>query len=457
MKRNIFISLVWILLVMMTSTGVLFGQEDGFTDIFGTDEAVESEEDIISDGGYTSGVLNVNISGEIGLTMKSYLNEGLNSEFTTSPRMKLDIAPVAGDLEGFASFKVDDWTLDPDVAPEEMIDEMYLRYFFSAGYLEAGLKKVEWGKGDGIHVIDNINPLNQSGGIVPDINEMKDPMNMVKLNLYTGANGLAEFIYIPMFEGYTIADDGRWALVNPADFPNLTIRERGGIADFTGAIRYTTVLGSMDLGGQYYYGYKPEPGYKVESEFTGTDPYDPTHYTVSTELVYTRAHLFGLEAGWAAGPFTFRAEAGYWLTEDFKGDQPELYNNSLVCLGGVDFTLPGTNLFFSIQATETYVINYNDLTDTDVDFLAAYDDKPTTTNIIPALDLPFGKEKFKLRIGGVYLVEAGGWMATQELFYYPVDDMEISVSGQLFGGEKDSHYKTWKDNGNIALEFKYIF
>lgn len=449
MKKITFKTIVALFILIVFSTALAFGQQDGFSDIFGAEGAEGSSED--------SDFMKVIISGEIGVSLKTFLDDGVDSDFSAIPQLNLDIIPSAGDLEGLARLKLDGSDMDSNIAVEDILEELYLRYFFSAGYIEAGLKKVEWGKGDGIHVIDPINPLNQSDGVVPDINEMKDPVNMVKLNFYLGANGLIELVYLPIFKGYTIADEGRWALVDMAELPNLTIREIGGLSGSTAALRYTTSLGAFDLGIQYYYGYKPEPGYKIETELTGPNPYDPADYTISTELVYTRAHLFGLEAGAAAGPFTFRAEAGYWLTEDLDGDQPELYNNSMVFLAGVDFTIPGTTLFVSLQATESYVLDYKDLTATDVDFLAAYDDKPTTTSIIPAVDFPFAREKFKLRLGGIYLVEANGWMAAPELFCYPVDDMEISLSGQFFGGEKDSFYKIWKDNGNISLGFKYVF
>ncbi|HAK46657.1 MAG TPA: hypothetical protein DCO79_12170 [Spirochaeta sp.] len=437
---------MFLLLIFAAVSIFIITADDGFGDIFEADESADLIDS--SPGG-------VSFSGNTGFILKSYMDDGWGSELTSVPYLNLEIAPSSGDFEAMIRIN-----LDEEIISTEILDELYLRYFFNYGYLEAGLMKAEWGKGDGYHVLDPLNPLNQSDGVVPDLNEMKDAVAMLKLNLYAGTNGLLEFVYVPIFSGHSIAETGRWAVIDPSSIPNLITDLPGGLSGSSAALRYTTSLGPLDLGFQYYYGYKPEPGYRFESEFIGTNPAqmaDPAFWETNTTMLYTRAHLAGIEAGWAAGPFTFRTEIGSWLTEDIEGDLPEYWNSSLVALAGIDLLLPGTNLFFSLQATESWVLDYEDRGLTDVNTAAAYDNNATTTTIIPALEMPFGRDKFNLRMAGLYLVEAAGWMAYPSLSWYPVDGYEIGLSGQFFGGEKDSYYKSWEGNGTVSLEFKYIF
>ena len=456
MKKILLVCLVFTLLAAVSAVS-----DDGFGEIFGEGPA--------ADEGFSGRVA---LSGEAGFELKTYIDDEWESELQALPRFMLEIAPSAGDLEALIRLNAEaGFTAVPGAgtaesavfepqSPSEVIDELRLRWFFNIGYLEAGLMKVEWGKGDGYHVLDPLNPLNQSAGIVPDLNDMKEPVSMVKLNFYLGTIGLAELVYVPFFSGHVLADSGRWALIDSDSLPNLSTDLPGGLSGFSAACRLTASLGPVDLGLQYYYGFKPEPGYLFETEFIGTSPMqmaDPAFWQTDTTMLYTRAHLVGLEAGGAAGPFTFRLEAGGWITEDLEGDQPEYWNPSLVGLAGIDLLIPGTSILISIQATESWVLKYEDRGATDINTASAYDGKASNTNIIPAVEIPFAREKFRLRLAGIYLIEARGWTAFPSLSWQPVDDFEIAVNGQLFGGEEDSYYKSWEDNNNISLGFKYMF
>ncbi len=397
------------------------------------------------------------LAGQTGLRLRSFLDNEGESDFTAVPRVQLEMAPATGDLEALIRLNV---STDMSLDSTDFIDELYLRYYFGFGYLETGLMKVEWGKGDAYHVLDPLNPLDQQRGVEPHLNAMKKAVPMVKLNLYAGTDGLLELVYLPLFSGHRAADSGRWALIPPGSLPNLSHDLPTGLKASTAAARYTVSLGAVDLGLQYYYGYKPEPGYRFETVFTGTSPAqqaDPAYWQVNTTLLYTQAQLVGAEAAGSLGPFTFRLELGAWLTEDRERTHPEYWDPSLVALAGVDVTIPGTSMLFGVQASETWVIDYEDRGPQDVNTSAAFDNQATTTLIMPVLDLPFGRDHFNLRLAGLYLVEAEGWAAFPSFTWSPADNLDIEMAGQFFGGGKESPYKSWEDNGNISLDFKYTF
>ncbi len=411
--------------------------DDGFDDIF--------SESAAADGQTGSSVA---IAGEIGVELTYFLDNGLDSTVGAYPASVLRIEARSDTLEGTAVFSFEENST-------EILDEIYLRAFLPAGYLDAGLLKVEWGKGDGTHVIDPLNPLVQTYGISTDTLDLKKAEVMTRMSIYLGESGLLELVYKPFFHPIEIATEGRWALgapeIAPPDTKTLEYSQ--------GAARITGTLGTFDLGALYYYGFMSEPGYSVTTAFTGTDQMDPTHYTVTIDPAYTRAQLFGVEGAFAAGPFTMWTEIGYWLSEDSDGDQPELYNDRFVYLGGIDLMIPGTSIFLSVQVTGGYVMDYPEPSETDVDRLASYGDTPHSTSIIGALNIPMLGDTLKLRLGGLYLVQAEGYLIIPELFWNIEDNFLLKVAGQIFDGKDigNSPYYAWADNDNISVTLKHVF
>jgi len=187
-----------------------------------------------------------------------------------------------------------------------------------------------------------------------------------------------------------------------------------------------------------------EPGFKIGSV---------------TDLIYTKAQLFGLEAGWATGPFTFRTEGGYWLTEDRDGTEAQLYNDRAVWLAGVDAMIPGTALFVSIQEFGSYVINFDSSISGDMDSGMSYKGNAMTNSVVAAVEGSFYQDKMKIRLAGLYLFEANGYMILPTYTWNIMDDLELSIVGQFFGGDDEgpNPYYAWRDNDDITFGVKYIF
>jgi hypothetical protein len=437
------------LILFLAAVGLSFGQ-DGFGDIFGSEEDLDE---------YPNSII---LNGDIGFSYKSYFDNGWESEKIILPDTNLNLLLISDSVEAKVNLTVNADNLDSEITKEDLVNELFLRSFFSFGYLDLGLFKTEWGKGDGIHVLDPLNPLDQSNGISSDINEMKRSELMVKMNLYVGNNGMLELVYKPYFhpiETAPLATD-RWNVKDLSVLPNMqTPPDTESPAYSQTAVRLTTALGIFDLGGMYYYGYMTEPGYKFTTTLTGPDPYNPADYTTTTDLTFTRAQLLGLETAWALGPFTFRAEGGYWLTEDSKGEEAHLYNNRAVWLAGFDIMIPGTQFFLSIQEFGSYVLNFDNSDSADVDLGKSYKDNALSNTLLAALEGSLYQDKMKIRLAGLYLFEANGYMILPTYTWKIEDDLELSISGQIFGGDDEgpNPYYAWDDNDNISCSLKYIF
>jgi hypothetical protein len=424
-----------ILLIIILTAGLLFGQ-DGFGDIFDSEELNESQKSI-------------SLNGEIGFDYTTYLDDSWNSEKVFLPFINLNLLFSQDSLpvEAKIGLTIEGNDLDSTLLVGDIISEFSLRSFFSFGYLDLGLFKTEWGKGDGIHVIDPLNPLNQSDGISSDINEMKRSELMAKMNFYLGDNGLFEIVYKPYFYPVETASIGRWMVKDFTGFPSPPDTE---LLDYSqAAARLTSTLGIFDLGGMYYYGYMTEPG--VKFIFTSTP--------VPTDIIYTKAQLFGLEAGWALGPFTFRTEGGYWLSEDREGTEAHLYNDRAVWLAGFDIMIPGTSLFVSVQEFGSYVVNFNSSNLLDMDLGMSYMANAITNTLVAAVEGSFYQDKMKLRLAGLYLFEANGYMILPTYTWNIEDDLELTLSGQIFGGDDEgpNPYYAWRNNDSISINLKYIF
>ena len=436
------------LLITLFFTWNIYSQ-DGFGAIFDSGETVPESQNSIK------------VNGEIGFNYKTFLDDSWNSEKIISPYSRLELMIVSDSVEAKMALNIDTADLDSNITMDNLIDELYLRSFFPFGYLDLGLLKTEWGKGDGLHVIDPLNPLDQTGGPSSDINEMKRSELMAKMNFYIGEGGLLELVYKPYFHSVETASIGRWVVKDLSVLPNLQAPypDTETPAYSQAAARFTTTAGIFDLGGSYYYGYMTEPGYDFTSTLTGSNPYDPADYTTTTDLVFTKAQLFGLEAGWAAGPFTFRAEGGYWLSEDHGGTEPSLYNDRAVWLAGFDIMIPGTPVFLSVQEFGSYVFNFDSSNPMDVDLGMSYKENAMTNTVVAALEGKFYQDKMKFRFAGLYLFEAKGYMILPTYTWNIKDDLEFELSSQIFEGEDEgpNPYYEWRDNDSISINLKYIF
>ncbi|MCF6334157.1 MAG: hypothetical protein L3J12_00250 [Spirochaetales bacterium] len=313
--------------------------QDAFGDIFGESELDESG---------SASVSNIEITGKLSTDLVYFFDASAveNNEVLAMPEAELNFNIIERTMEGIISLNISPqkWISRPDTVYTDIINELYMRSFFSFGYLEAGLMKVEWGSADGVHVLDPLSFWDLSDGFSQDIINLKKAGEMVKMNFYIKDSGLLEIVYKPFFSSPIMAQNGRWS-TGMENIPNLHIPDTTTLEYSQATLRLTGTVGRFDIGTQYYYGYLPDPG--VTPVYISGDPLDPTNY--NNYLTYGRGHLFGVEGGFALGFLTFWLEAGYWLTEDLEGNDPTVYNNRLVYLPGMDFTVPGIKLYLNFQ------------------------------------------------------------------------------------------------------------
>ncbi len=410
--------------------------QDGLGDIFAETPAEDGSE---------SGKAGIDFNGDAGVDLLYYLDEGTESAVEPAVTTNLTLAVKEKKAEATIVLSVTEDFKGNILTFDDIIDTASIRFFLPFGFLEAGLLKTEWGKGDGIHAVDPLNPLDQSSGVKDDLDSMKTAVPMAKFRWSMTDQSSLELVYVPFFTPMAFAADGRWAVADYSMLPPLQpAPDTKTLENFQAGARLTATLGAFDLGASYYYGYYAQPGLRI---------------FMTTDIVYTRAQLIAAEAAVAAGPFTIMAEGGYWLSEDGEGADAALYNSKVVYLAGIDYTVPGTELFLSVQLNGSWIQDFDDANPVDVDFMQAQDGKAFSNAIVAAADWPFLKEKLRLRLAGTYAIEARGYALLPSFSWKMTDNLELAVKAKIFGGEdvSGSVYRLWDENDSIGISLKYQF
>ncbi len=85
--------------------------------------------------------------------------------------------------------------------------EAYVSLPLSGWTLSAGLQQVVWGKADALRIVDQVNPIDLQMFVLPDLNEMRMPVPMVRGQRMVGEWTL-ECFYIPWFTPTKFAKAG---------------------------------------------------------------------------------------------------------------------------------------------------------------------------------------------------------------------------------------------------------
>ncbi|MDR0655379.1 MAG: hypothetical protein LBG22_03615, partial [Treponema sp.] len=178
-------------------------------------------------------------------------------------------------------------------------DEAYVRAWFGSFSLEGGLRKLTWGKADSLGPLDVVNPLDYSNlSRMTSINDIKIARPMLHVSYSLGNFSKIEAVWIPWFEGQRFSQNGRWASAMLTRLPEEIVEgigsidpaiTQGGFMDgdafnsilnntidglsndlktleYTqGGLRFTTTLGSNDLGLQYYSGFIQRPSVTMKT------------------------------------------------------------------------------------------------------------------------------------------------------------------------------------------------
>ncbi|MDR1950425.1 MAG: hypothetical protein LBQ38_13630 [Spirochaetaceae bacterium] len=431
----------------------LAGQDDfGFGD-----DAAEDGGGFGFDGGSPGGLPAVSIGGEVAAAFTGFVydfSDAAKVDWGDVFTGKLNFSASGGNAEAVINLKL---AAVFDGSSPVAIDEAYVRGYFGGFDLEGGLRKLTWGKADVLGPLDVINPLDYSDFTnLSEVADMKLPRPLVHASYRFGSFTKLEGVFIPVFEGHLFDMTGRWKpaqmdlmdqfrqLLPPdTDLASLYPDTRSLKYAQTG-LRFTTSIGPVDIGAQYFYGNLFQPAQKID---IGLLPNLPV------TLDYNRYHQIGVDYAQVVAGFNLRAEAAANITGDLAGDDGAVYNPSLGWSLGFDRDLVwGINLNLeglgSIRLLDDKVGAWPADVDGGTDV--------TATRLIISLTKNLLRDTLELRAAGIWEIEEKDFIIMPAISWTK-GDIRLTLSGGIFGGDGEGFFGQYKDNTYIRAEMSYSF
>jgi len=460
----------------------------------------------------------VKIGGEIAVELSPYVHdfkkEGTQAiSFWDMFSGSLDFTLSGSNIEAFAAFNLnadsiselwnaDEMLSDPTYTPLIM-DEAFLRAYIGPVNIEAGLRKLSWGKADIPGPLDVTNPMDYTDlRYISDIMGCKIAQPMLHVTWNTGDFSKLEGVFIPNFAGHRFAEDGRWAPsqyanmystaekgildraieLNPAlamlvqamypqaagSFSGISIEypDTGKLENFQAGLRYTTTIGSIDIGGQYFYGKLFRPSFTIGGvdEFiadliSSNMPPDPGNFIVNTSLLepqikYNRYHQIGIDYAQVLFGFNVRAEAAIHLTEDLAGDDGSVQNPFIGWSIGFDRHLfMGINA--NVQCNETIRLLNNKIGSNPI-LDAEADTDATATRLTMQLSKKFLRDNLESKATVIWDIENSDCYIIPALVW-TAGNMTSELSAGIFAGKESGELGQYWENSFIMLAVKYQF
>ncbi|ORC35992.1 hypothetical protein B4O97_07950 [Marispirochaeta aestuarii] len=429
----------WILLVILTAVfgAGLHAEEEGFND----GSFFEKEDQTVP----ASSPLE--IGGRLELSTRYAVNDdgfGDGEELLSVPELRLDLDFRGKKTDIRVSGRVEQ--IPGEKQAQGRIDEAYLRYYARYFDLEIGYMKPIWGPGDKVHAVDILTPMDYSDFINPDYAERKEAEAMIKLNI-PAKDGLLELVYLPVFTPDTIPWEGTWVPRDVAEvqeamtFYGISTLSEEETADFSHssfAFRYTESIGSFDLGGIYYLGYYRQPTVNIADE----------------SLSYDQVNMVGIHGTAVAGELTLRAEAGWYATGDYQGDDPEVRNSEFRWVGGFDCNLPVSRININIQETGTLLLN-SDAIESPQDVQI---NSPTTENmLILCIRDSWNRNTVEPELKFILGLEDRDYLLKPSIKALFHDELEFSLAASIFGGDEGGNFGHFDERDFIELSFSCLF
>jgi hypothetical protein len=389
---------------------------------------------------------------------------------------------------------------DPIYTPL-ILDEAYLRAYFGPVNIEAGLRKLTWGKADSLGPLDIVNPLDYSDLTgIDDIMAIKIARPLLHVSWNMDNFSKLETVFIPSFAGHRFSLQGRWtpsqfgnmydsimqdvitratllAVSNPAalsqllpsllniNLSDLTILDTNKLEYFQTGLRYTTTIGSADIGAQYFYGNLFRPVITltngvdafftdIESQLASSSAAPVLHIGLLSPVQYNRYHQLGLDYAQVLAGFNLRAEFAVHLTEDLKGDDGAVRNPFIGWSLGFDRDLVwGINA--NIQCNETIRL-LNDKVGDNPALDCEAGTEATATRITARLSKKFLKDNLECKTTAIWDIEDKGCYIIPGIVWTIKDISAELFAGVLAGEESGELGQYWK-NSFAGISLKYSF
>ena len=508
---------LWLAVLALVLAGYGHSQDFGFGGYDSEDDTTPgtAAPSVPAPGSSSKLGLSFKMGGEIALEMTPYVHDfkmknGQKISFWDMSSVKLNFTLSGSNVYAYTAFNLNYaafyelWKSSLKLSDTPMlIDEAFLRAYIGPVNVEAGFRKLTWGRADSLGPLDVTNPLDYSDlRNISDLKSIKIARPMLHLTWNAGVFSKLEAVFIPNFAGHRFAQEGRWAssqysaiadkipagfmarayevfppafamglpalgpllasgLSHFSDFSKL-FPDTSSLSYFQTGLRYTTTIGPVDIGGQYYYGNLFLPDFAIKgvdafwgnvlSQLPGTPI--PNFDLLNPQINYNRYHQIGIDYAQVVFGFNLRAEFAVNLTEDLSGKNGSVRNPFLAWSFGFDRELPW-GIYLNLQCNETIrLMNKKVKNNPAMDCEAGTD--VTSTRVTLQISKKFLRDNLESKVTAIWDIENTGFYIIPAVTW-TMGGLGTELSSGIFTGKKNGELGQYWRNTFIRVGIKYSF
>jgi len=327
--------------------------------------------------------------------------------------------------------------------------EIYVDLYFKNFDLRIGKQQIIWGKADGAFITDIVSPLNLTEFLLPDFDEIRRGVNVVKFDYYLG-NNTFEIIWIPNFTPTKIPAVGsiwyiqtEFLLAPTFDWSKSEIIP--SLKNSEIFFKYSALTSKVDIEimGGYTFDDKPSMHKNLLLDTLGNP-------SLLIKPEYHRLFVSGGSFSSEIKGIVLRGEAAFYNGKYFQTEDPFaidalVQKDYLHYLIGLDFIIGNVN--FSTQFIQETILNYDnnmfkEKTENTATFLARYNMFRETLHFELFTYIGLTNEDALIR---------------PKITYDFDDSFSILFGSNIFIGDKKGRFGQYKDNSMAYIKLKYSF
>jgi hypothetical protein len=237
---------------------------------------------------------------------------------------------------------------------------------------------------------------------------------------------------------------------------------------FQTGLRFTTTIGPVDIGAQYYYGNLFLPDFSININDVDFFLNDLVNQSVlnpgalpdinlgllNPQIKFNRYHQIGIDYAQVVFGFNLRAEFAVHLTDDLAGDDGSVRNPFIGWSFGFDRDLP-LGIYLNLQCNETIrLLNDKVGSNPILDSEAGTD--VTSTRITAQLSKKFLRDALETKVTAIWDIENSSCYIIPAVVW-TMGGLSAQLSSGVFAGKEDGELGQYWENTFVRAGIKYSF
>lgn len=325
--------------------------------------------------------------------------------------------------------------------------ELYIATQRGGWQVSAGWQQVVWGRADNLRVLDQVNPLDLREFILPDLNDYRRSVFMLRTVGQMG-RWMVETVYLPWFVGNRYAVEGSEFFIptvepliaqgfelRPTEYPSYIESAEIGV-------QVSRSFGSIDVSGVLFYTRDDDPVYRILPPETadGGPALQPEYHR---QLQLGAGLAKAVDQGFVLrSEFSFIPSVAYNTFEEPDGVKK---SSTLRGLLGLDYLW--RDWLLSLQASDRFIDDWQP-GDWTSKHQAVYTFSATGNSFSARLETRLAVTAMP---GG-----EGQWWQFKNVFK-PNDRINLGCVVDLFNGDRTGFFGQFRERDRVRLDVKYLF